>query len=107
MKFKNCVILTLFILLNLPVLTPSSSVPLTLLGQWLQKNTGIPLKSSGIVFDYFHPILQLVFCCSAYGYSFHRLVGSRGMLNLVVVLFFRVEMNGFLYLHILVLIFRP
>ena len=52
---------SLFMMLSLSLLTTGSSVPLTLLVQWLYHNTGIFQQSSEVVFDYFHPILQLFF----------------------------------------------
>ena len=47
------------------------------------------------------------FSHSASGYHFHILVGSRGMVNLVVVLVFCVEMNVVLHVHIMTRISGP
>ena len=64
-----CVLL--FPLLDMHVLPKGISVPLALLSQWIRHNTGIFQQYSGFVFDYFYPIIQLVFSCSASCYYFH------------------------------------
>ena len=58
-------------------------------------------------FDYFNPILQLLFSPSESGYHYHRLDGPRSMENLVLVLIYCVEMNGVIHIHMLAWIVGP
>ena len=95
----------MFLLLVLSVTPPGSSVPLTLSCQWLHHNIGIFQQSFGVVFDNFHPILQLFLSRSASGYSLHRYFGSKGMANLVLILVYCAEINGVLHVHILAWIY--
>ena len=96
----------LFLLLVLYVPPPVSSVPITLLDQWLHNNTGTLQQSSGVLFDCFHPILQFFFSFSIL-FVFYKFYGLRGMINIVVVLFSRVEVTGVLRIYILERISRP
>ena len=44
------------LLLAFYVPPPVSSVPSTLLGQWIEHSTGIFQQYSEVIFDYFHPL---------------------------------------------------
>ena len=100
----------MFILLDLSVPLPGSSLPFTLLGQWLYHNTGIFQQCSVVILILFIPLFSCFFSRSAYGYSLHILVGSWGMVNVVVVLIFVLKLmacctyaswHGYLYLAFL------
>ena len=58
---KNELFVSLYLLQVLSEPPPGNSVPLTLLVQYILHSTGIFQKCSGIVFDYLHLIIKLIF----------------------------------------------
>ena len=73
----------------------------TLLSQWLLHITGILRQYYGFVFDYLNQILQLGFSLSESDYSCQIGVGSRVMVNHVLILVYRVLMNVVMHIHTL------
>ena len=98
---------SLYLLSVLYVPPPGSSVLLSLLVQLVLHSTWIWQQYSGVIFDYMHLMFQQVFSCLSSHCSLQRLVGSRGMVSLVLILVFLVVMNGVLHVDILELIFGP
>ena len=106
-NFKIELFFLRFWLLALSVPPPVSLVPPTLWCIWLYHNIGIFQQKFWSLFDYFHPIIQLVIFLIAYDCFPHRWVVSRGLVITGVFWVFCVGKNVVLHVHILELEVRP